>query len=165
MDQLRRLAPEEPQPESQLAEVPAASSVPLLPCFSPAGRPPAWLAANPPLGFDETALQFFPESARPLAAFGGFGLLAHPHLWCYDSEGALPFLPMLLVEQHIVGTGREAAVRRSNLDQSPPAEVTCAAALTERLGAARCVAEVLESINVAAQVESWTVQRFSLLHR
>ena len=162
MDQLGSLRQEELQPEPQLGEVPAAA--PLLPCFSPAGRPPAWLASNPPLGFDETALQFFPASARPLAVFGGFGLLAHPHLWCYDSEGALPFLPMLLVEQHTVDTGREAATgaRRSN-DESAPAEVTCAAALRERLGAARCLAAVLESLY--AQAESWTVQRFSILHR
>lgn len=156
MDQLRSLRQAELQPEPQLGEVPAAA--PLLPCC-----PPAWLASYPPLGFDETALQFFPASARPLAAFGGFGLLAHPHLWCYDSEGALPFLPMLLVEQHTVDTGRGAASGRRSNDESAPAEVTCAAALTERLGAARCLAAVLESLY--AQVESWTVQRFSILHR
>ena len=154
----------EPEPElrnggQQLREVPPGCA-PVR--WSPAGGR-GWLATNPPLGFDDTALQFFPPNAPPMATFGGFGLLAHPHLWCYDSDGSLPFLPMLLVEQHMISPEQDtSAPGRRGDDPSAPASMTGATA-TERFGAARCVADVLETIRVAAEV--WTVKRFVIVHR
>lgn len=157
----------DPEPESeplsrwqQLDGAPAGSGPD---CSPPEKR--GWLAANPPLGFDDTALQFFAPNASPLGTFGGFGLLAHPHLWCYDCDGSLPFLPMLLVEQHILGPELHTSTtgHRSD-DHRAPAMTTVAA--TERLGAARCVADVLETIRVAAETDpSWTVKRFAIVHR
>ncbi len=164
-----RVEPEpepEPEPElelrrrhgQQLDEGPAPAPV----------RCPArgWLAANPPIGFDDTALQFFaPDRSSPMASFGGFGLLAHPHLWCYDSEGALPFLPMLLVEQHITGPEVQSTSVTSCHSEGGQAATTTAT-LTERLGAARCVTDVLETVRAAMQVDRfWTVQRFVIVHR
>lgn len=157
----------EPQPRTdalpqQLGDqVPAGSA---LVRSSPAGER-GWLAANPPLGFDDTALQFFSPNASPMAAFGGFGLLAHPHLWCYDSDGSLPFLPMLLVEQQVIGPEEDTSVtvcRRD--DHSAPVAMTTAVAM-ERLGAARSVADVLETVRVAAAADQWTVKRFVIVHR
>ena len=112
----------------------------------PEPEPEPWLACSPPLGFDDTALQFFaPRTAGedgavppPLAAFGGLGLLSHPHVWCYDSDGSFPFLPLILV-QHRDG---------STLPGPSAAEAAVTAAIA------------------AAQGDSpWTVKRFSLLHR
>ena len=153
----------EPEPELQRHVEQVDEGLAPAPVLCPAH---CWLAANPPIGFDNTALQFFaPNRAAPIASFGGFGLLAHPHLWCYDSEGALPFLPMLLVEQHIIGPELQDTSVTSRHSEGAPATMT-KPTLTERLGAARCVTDVLETVRAAAQVDHfWTVQRFAIVHR
>ena len=123
----------------------------------------AWRSERPPLGFDSTTLQFFdrrPRAPDPttaggegLPSFGALGLLAHPHLWCYDSEGAFPFMPMLLVQARPPrpapdGTDGSAALLESRL-QAPEACTVAQAlsVLSEQWG------------------EGWSEERFVVLHR
>jgi len=146
--------PQPPPPQQQREEGLLLDAAPAPPSASAS----AWLARTPPLGFDDTALQFFRDGSHSLPAFGGLGLLAHPHLWCYDSDGAFPFLPLLLVE-HPHPDSSAAAAARPLVATVAERDVT----LEEQLSAATSVAEAEAAI--ASTAADWSLQRFSLVHR
>ena len=90
-----------------------------------------------------------------LPSFGALGLLAHPHLWCYDSEGAFPFMPMLLVQARPPcpappapdGTEGSAALLESRLSEACGTVAQALSVLSEEWG------------------EGWSEERFVVLHR